>query len=249
MRMMKVVGCIAMLAACDGGGGGAPIDTTLRFSERTPTEISRLLNAAGGTDMFSAMSRIDSFAPSFDDPLPVCPNVTVAGSVVTLTGGCITEDQVELRGVASVTNPQQWDDQVEYDFGTPTVYELDQFELVQSGFVQAYDGEVTVTDFVRWDADLTAKVSDGLGGIIEVRSVLRYTCAQASQTCSLSRSGVELVGVGGASAAGTVMVTGTGMAEYTLRGADTLTATVTQGCVRYRIDGGPETLAGNCPQI
>src|SRR5690348_6817285 len=91
-----------LVAACGGGGGSTDIEPTLRFADRTDTEISRLINAAAGTDMFSAQAQVDQLADTFDgDP---CPTIAVDGLTATLTGGCTRQDGTEVRGAAVVTN-------------------------------------------------------------------------------------------------------------------------------------------------
>lgn len=227
---MKRLGLFACLAACGGGGGSTDIDATLVFADRSDVEISRLISAAGGTDMFGAESQLERYSdPFMPDP---CPAIAIAGDTVTITGGCTTADGVEIQGDATIKNPSGWDG-IEYQFGDPTVYELNGFTTIQSGFTQSYDGRVTIDDtFTTWDCDIT---TDQLGAV--VRSDLHYHCS--SQTsCSLSGSGLELIGAGGAKVSGSVHVDGqSSTADYTLRGVDTLTATITSGCVEWHISG------------
>jgi hypothetical protein len=220
---MKTTVLVLALAAC--GGGGTDIDETLVFADRSDQEIARLISAASGTDMFSAQSAIDRFANESDP----CPAISVSGETVTLTGGCTTTDEVTIEGTAKVTNPTSWD-QVEYRFGDDTAYELTGWTLTQSGFSQSFDGNVRIESFTTWDADVTA----GMLGI-DVRSDLYYDCDSSS--CDLDGSGVEMIGVGGATVSGTVHVNNSGSASFRLRGKDTLTASISQGCVAWAIEG------------
>ncbi len=212
------------LAAC--GGGSTDIDPTLVFADRTDAEVARLISAASGSDMFAAQSQVNTY----NDTMDACPAITVDGSTVTLTGGCTTQDGVTLGGTATITNPSAWD-QVEFQFGQDEVYELTGWTMTQPGFMVGYDGVLRVSDFQVWDADLT--VTDQTA--TSVRSDIHYE--SSGSTCELDGSGVELVSIGGALASGTVAVTGTGTAMFTLRGKDRLTATITQGCVAWQIDG------------
>lgn len=214
--------CI-MLAAC--GGGSTDIDATLVFADRTDAEIARLISAASGSDMFAAQAQVDSYS----DVMEPCPAVAITGSTVTLTGGCTTLDGVTLEGTAAVTNPTSWD-QIEFVFGEDTVYELTGWTSTQAGFTSSYDGVIRVSDFQVWDSDVTVT---SLG--VAVRSDIHYECG--SSACDLEGSGVELVGVGGALASGSVAITSAGNASFTLRGKDRLTATISQGCVAWQIDG------------
>jgi hypothetical protein len=73
---------------------------------------------------------------------------------------------------------------------------------------------------------------------IDTRSDIHYECDRSSNSCDLSGSGIELVGVGGALVGGSVSVAGGATSSsFTLRGVDTLTAHITQGCVEWQISG------------
>jgi hypothetical protein len=217
-------------------GSHTDIAATMHFSERSDAEIARLISSAGGTDMFSAEGQVNAVAdPITPDP---CPAVAISGLTATLTGGCTTKDGVEIQGSAIVTNPVGWT-QIDTQFGTDSVYELHQLAFVQSGFTQTYDGTFRITDsFTTYDANITASQ---LG--ISVRSDLYYHCSQSS--CNLEGSGVELIGIGGAQVSGTVLVNNSGTADFTLQGADTLTAHVSQGCIAWQISGTAR--AKTCP--
>jgi len=226
-----------LLVACGGGGNDSDVEPDLVFADRSDAEIARLISAAGGTDMFQAQSQVDQFGDTFGTVDP-CPAIEISGNTATITGGCTTADGVEIQGTATVTNPASWD-QIEWEFGVDSRYDLEGLAFVQSGFTTSYDGAFTVSnDFRNYDADLVAAQLD-----LAVRSDLHYRCSTSS--CSLTDTGLELVGVGGAHVSGTVYVTGGGSASFTLRGVDTLTASVESGCVAWRIEGTDREMT--CP--
>ena len=208
----------------------------MRFADRSDAEIARLISAAGGTDMFGAESQLNSVAdPLMPDP---CPAISITGNTATVTGGCTTHDGVEIQGSALVTNPVGWS-QIDTQYGVDTEYDLHQLSFVQSGFSQTYDGSFKITNsFATYDAHITATM---LG--VSVRSDIYYQCDTSS--CDLDGSGVELIGAGGAQVSGTVHVTNSGSAEFTLKGADTLTAQLTRSCVAWQISGSAR--AKTCP--
>jgi hypothetical protein len=217
------------LAACGGGGGSTDIKSTLTFADRTDAEISRLVSAASGSEGFQAEGSVAGFDKSFDpDP---CPAVAISGNTVNITGGCTTMDNVMIEGTASVTNPLGWDE-IEYDFNDDTVYELHGLAFVQQGIRRSFDGIFTIgSSFTVQDMDITA---DMLG--VAVRSDVHLDCGQKS--CSISGSGVELVGVGGAKVSGTINISGnTASATYTLKGTDTVKVTMANNCVSWTLEG------------
>lgn len=223
---MRKLACLLVLVGCGGGGGSTNVKPTLSFKDRTDAELAQLINAAGGTDMFMAQSEVDQFAGS-NDP---CPAVAVSGDTITLTGGCTTVDGTTVAGSAVLKNPVAWD-QVTYNYQNASDYELTAFSLTTSAQTMTFDGRLTISgNFTVYDADITSTV---LG--TSIRSDIHYECDQGSQTCDLSGSGIELVGVGGALVSGTVKVGQAASASYTLKGVDTLKATVTSGCVAYTI--------------
>lgn len=230
---MRRLACLVVLAAC-GGGGSTNVKPTLKFADRSDTELAALINAAGGTAMFSAQAQIDQFAGSTDP----CPAVAVAGATITLTGGCTTTDGIAIAGTATVTNPAAWD-QVAYNYANDTTYELTAMTFTQSGLATSYDGRITVADsFATYDADITSN----LFGTGDMRSDIHYECDRSSNTCDLSGSGIEMIGVGGALVSGSVSVAGGATSSsFTLRGVDTLTAHITQGCVEWSISGSTRT--------
>ncbi len=232
---MRKLACILVLVGC-GGGGSTNVKPTLKFADRSDAELSQLISAAGGTDMFMAQSEVDQFAGGSD----ACPAVAVSGDTITLTGGCTTADGVAVAGSAVLTNPVAWD-QITYNYTAPSEYQLMAFSLTQASQTMTFDGRVTISsNFTVYDADITSSV---LG--TSIRSDIHYECDQGSQTCDLSGSGIELVGVGGALVSGSIKVGQSASASYTLRGVDTLKATVTQGCVAYTISDS--TSAKTCP--
>jgi len=224
---------ILALAAC-GGGGSTDIEATMSFADRTDAEISRLISAAGGTDMFSAEGQIDQFGDTFEaDP---CPVITIDGNTATVTGGCTRIDGTEIQGSATVTNPFNWD-QLDYNYGDDITYEAQQLSFIYSGVTQTYDGFIRRSgDFTTWDADITT-TSFG----VTLRSDLYYHCSNPSHpSCSLSGSGLELIGVGGAQVSGKVKVdtsTNTQVSDFTLKGTDTLTVHVANNCIGWAIEG------------
>jgi hypothetical protein len=69
-----------------------------------------------------------------------------------------------------------------------------------------------------------------------VRSDVFLDCGRTS--CSVSNSGVELVGVGGARVSGHINVSGNmATASYTLKGTDTVTVTMLNNCVSWKLEG------------
>jgi hypothetical protein len=237
--MTSTRACVSSLfllaAACGGGGGSTDIESTLRFADRTDVEIARLINAAAGSDMFLAAARVDDFGDTFDgDP---CPTIAVAGSTVTVTGGCTRRDGTEVRGAAVITNPFAWDQVEDYDFGDDTTYEFQQLVLADDDFEQTFDGVMARADSMTvWDADVTVTQ-----GGLTLRSDLYYKCSNPSAPrCALSGSGLELIGVGGARVSGQVVVdpdTNRQTADFTLTGADTLTVHTDGVCVEWQIEG------------
>lgn len=225
---------LALLPACgDDPGGSTDIQSTLRFADRTDTEIARMINAAVGAEMFQALSRVDDFGDTFDeDP---CPAVTVDGKVATAVGGCTTQDGVMITGTAIVTNPPNWD-QVETDFGDDPHYQLDELVFSEQGFTQRFDGEISINgSFTTWDADL---VTESFG--VALRTDIYMSCSgnASAATCTLGESGLELVGVGGARVSGSQRVRDQELTtDLTLRGADTLTVHVADNCVEWIVEG------------
>lgn len=232
--MKTRISFVLALAACGGGGGSTDIEGTLRFADLTDTEISRLVSAASGSEGFQAQATISSFDDSFDpDP---CPAIAISGDTVTITGGCTTMDGVTVEGSATVKNPLGWGDQLEYDYGADSVYELHGFALVQANTRRAFDGVFIVeSGYTTMDMDLT---SDFLGAA--VRSDIHIECSRTS--CDIDGSGVELVGVGGARVSGTIVISGqTAAATYTLKGQDTVKVTMANNCVSWQLEGTDRT--------
>ena len=225
---------LLMLASCGGGDReGTDIQGTLEFAARSDAEISRIISAAGGSDMFSAQAQVDQFGDTYmPDP---CPAIAVAGNSATITGGCTTADGVEIGGSAVVTNSLAWD-QYEAVYGEDATYELHQLSFTQSGITQTYDGYIRLGgDFRTWECDLTA---DTLG--MPLRSDITYACGgnATAVTCTISGSGLELIGVGGARLSGTVRTSQTSAtSELTLNGVDELTVDIAAGCVSWQIEG------------
>lgn len=223
-----------VVAACGGGGGSTDIEGTLVFADRTDQEITRMINAAGGTEMFGAEGQFDQFGDTFDpDP---CPAIAIDGQTATVTGGCTTADGVQIAGTLVVTNPASWD-QIDFHYGDDSEYEATGLAFTQGGFTTTYDGVIQRSgDFTTWDADITV---DQMGAAL--RSDLYYHCSNpSSPSCSLSGSGLELVGVGGAKVSGKVKAgsdAGSQTMDFTLAGVDKLTVHVANGCVAWSIEG------------
>jgi hypothetical protein len=234
---MRAIALLApvLVAACSDGNGSS-VEPNLRFADRTDAEIARMISAAGGTDMFSAQSQLDQLGDTFDpDP---CPTVSIDGRVATITGGCTTADGVEIQGSATVTNPASWD-QIEWDPAIDARYAMDGLAFVQTGYTQSFDGTFAIGNtFQAWDADLTAESLD-----VAVYSDLHFRCSTSS--CSLSDSGLELIGAGGAHVSGSVAISGSTSASFTLRGVDTVVATVANGCVEWHLEGTDRGM--DCP--
>jgi hypothetical protein len=185
--------------------------------------------------MFTAQAQIDQFGDTFEaDP---CPAVTVAGDAVTVTGGCTNRDGVMIVGSAVVTNPLGWDQLEEYDYGSDTVYEARGLAFVSPSFTQTFDGIIRRGDsYTTWDADLTVASFD-----LEVRSDLYYHCTDPDNpSCTLSGSGLELIGAGGARVSGEVNIdrsTNRQTSDFTLQGVDRLTVHAEGTCVAWSIEG------------
>ena len=243
MRNTTIIGPLLALAACGGGGGSTDIESTLVFADRSDAEIARLINATAGTDMFMAQAQLDQFGDTFDgDP---CPAVTVSGNVATVTGGCTRQDGVMITGSAVVTNPLGWDQIEEYDFNEETVYEARQLAIVESGFTQTFDGTLIRSDsLTTWDADITSTSFD-----LTIRSDLYYHCEDPDNPeCTLSGSGIELVGVGGARVSGRVTIdrdTNSQTSDFTLQGADRVTVHAEGSCIAWSIEGTDRGMS--CP--
>ena len=222
---------LLVLAACSNGGGSTDIEATLRFADRTDLEISRLVNAASGSEGFQAQAMVGQFEDPIDpDP---CPATAISGNTITFTGGCTTADGATLEGTARITNPFDVE-AIEYDWGDDTVYELDGFGIVYaaSNTRQHYTGTFVIAGgYTELDMDITA---DTFGAT--VRSDIYMDCSRTR--CTVSGSGVELVGIGGAKVSGTVIVSGqSASASFTLKGEDTVKVTVENNCVAWHLEG------------
>ena len=244
LRACALLGCswLVALAACGGEGGSTDVQPTLRFADRTDAELVRLIDAAGGTDLFRATGMIDQFGDTFE--VEPCPTITIAGSVATVTGGCARADGTRLEGSGAVDNPIGWD-QLDYRFQDDTLYTFTQFGLGDGQATQTFDGWLRRTDgLATWDADLTASL---LG--VTVRSDLYIHCTDPQRpSCAFTNIGLELVGVGGARVSGTVTASTTGggqQIDLTLQGADRLTVRSTGTCLGWQIEG--TTRGRTCP--
>jgi hypothetical protein len=236
---------LALFAGCGGGGGSTDIEPTLRLIDRTDAELSRMMNAAVGAEMFQAMSQVDQFGDTFDaDP---CPTIAISGNTATITGGCTTADGVAIAGMAIVTNPFGWDQFEDVGYGDDTSYEMIGLSFTQGGFTQTYSGLIErAGDFTSWDADVT---SDSFG--VALRSDIYVSCSggASSATCRITNSGLELIGFGGVTVSGTQRTDGTALTtDVTLRGEDSLTIHVENNCIAWEISAGDRAYPGPaCP--
>jgi hypothetical protein len=229
MARMFGLTAAAIFSASACGGGGTDIEATLRFADLTDAEISRLVSAASGAEGFQAQSRAESFEDPFEpDP---CPAVEQDGDRVTITGGCTTANGETIEGAVEITNPLFWGD-YDWDFGKSTLYVFDQFRIDNTGFTVFYDGTVKLgSNYSKHEMDLVSESFD-----VAVRSDIYIDYGTTS--ASIKRSGVELIGVGGARVSGKVRVgQGGSSADFTLKGADTVKVTVDNNCVSWQIEG------------
>lgn len=225
------------LAACGDPGGSTDVEPTLRFADRTDAEIIRLINAAGGTEMFRAEAVMGQFDDSASDPDP-CPAITIEGQTATVIGGgCTTRDGDVVNGWFSVDNPIGFD-QIDWSFGDATAYTAHDFSVGDGGpGALVFSGTLVRTDqFATWDADLT--VTDGTGAL---RSDLYYHCTNPDNPrCTVSGSGLELIGVGGALVSGQVVIDRSAnrqTASFTLRGVDRVEVSIADNCVAWSLVG------------
>jgi hypothetical protein len=215
-------------SAC--GGGGTDIESTLRFEDLSDTEIARLVNAASGAEGFQAQGRAQFFEDPFEpDP---CPTIEQDGDRVTITGGCTTAGGEVISGSIEITNPLDWGD-YEWNFGRDSLFVFDQFTTDSSGFTTSVDGTFRLgSSYSKIEMDL---VTESFGVAVRSDIFIDYGTSSAS----IKRSGVELIGVGGARVSGKVRVGSGGAttADIKLEGADTVRVTVENNCVSWRIEG------------
>jgi len=252
---MSRIGLVTCLLAGCGGGGSTDVDGTLRFSDRSDLEISRLVNAASGSEGFQAQSTAESYADPFEPGDP-CPARSFSGDTGTITGGCTTMDGIALEGSMQIKNPLSWclvfntansfcDMEYEGNFNADTNYTFTGFSITQSGFARSFDGRVTIGSlYDHVDMDLVSVQLD-----VAVRSDI-YIEYSGGRNASFDGSGVELVGVGGARVSGDVSVstsTNQTSGSFTLDGADTVKVTLVNNCVTWRIEG-TQRMYSTCPQ-
>jgi hypothetical protein len=242
----------ALLAACDGGGS-TDIKGTLRFADRSDLEISRLVNAASGSEGFQAQATAESYADPFETGDP-CPARAFSGDTGTITGGCTTQDGDAIEGSIEIKNPLSWclvfdtaaswcDMEYEGNFADPTQYAFNGFAITQSGFRRSFDGQLTSATLDGFiDMDLVSVQLD-----VAVRSDI-YVERDSSRNVSINGSGIELVGVGGARVDGEISISSTNQTNgsFTLDGADTLRVTMENNCVSWRIEG-TQRMYSTCP--
>jgi hypothetical protein len=251
MSRMNLALLALPLAAC--GGGSTDIEGTLRFADRSDLEISRLINAASGSEGFQAQATAESYAdPS--EPGDPCPARSLDGNVGTITGGCTTQDGVTLEGSITIKNPLSWclaydesvgwcDTEFEASWSEPSVYTFSGFAITQAGFRRSFDGRLTSASVDGYiDMDITSVQLD-----VAVRSDI-YAERDGSREVDINGSGIELVGVGGARVDGHIGISSTNQttSSFTLDGADTLEVTMEGGCIRWEIEG-TQRMYSTCP--
>jgi hypothetical protein len=233
---------LGALAGCgsSGGGGSTDIKPTMMISNRTDAEIALLISAAGGSQMFSAQAQVLNLSPPRTDP---CPVVAITGDTVMITGGCTTLDSVMITGSATIQNPEAWDP-VQYNYQQPTIYEYAQLTFVQAGYTATYDGYMKLeNNFTTYDADITATEA---GQTVREDIYIHCNMSSSSQgSCALSGSGLEFAGEGVLASGGQALSAGMLTSHYTLKGLDTLTATIANGCTAWMIEG--TTRQTTCP--
>jgi hypothetical protein len=251
MSRINLVMFALPLAAC--GGGSTDIKGTLRFADRSDLEISRLVNAASGSEGFQAQATAESYADPFEPGDP-CPARALEGNTGTITGGCTTQDGVVIEGSVAIDNPLSWcltfdastgwcDVEHEGEYASPTKYTFAGFAITQSGFKRSFDGVLTSASIDGYiDMDITSVQLD-----IAVRSDI-YAERDGSRNVDINGSGIELVGVGGARVDGEINVSSTNQTtgSFTLDGADTLQVTMENSCVSWRIEG-TQRMYSTCP--
>lgn len=242
---------LALAAAACGGSGSTDIEPTLRFAELSDLEISRLINAASGSEGFQAQAIAESYAdPS--EPGDPCPARTLTGNIGTITGGCTTQDDVTLDGSIAIKNPLNWclafedstgwcETEYEANWNEPTEYTFSDFAITQGGFKRVFDGRLTSATIGGYiDMDITSVQLD-----VAVRSDV-YAERDGSNRVDI-RGGIELLGVGGALVEGHIGITSsTQTGSFTLDGADTLQVTMEGSCIRWRIEG-TQRMYSTCP--
>ncbi len=244
---------LASSAAACSGGGSTDIQGTLRFADRSDVEISRLINAASGSEGFQAQATAESYAdPS--EPGDPCPARSLTGNVGTIPGGCTTQDGVTLEGTIAIENPLNWclvfddsagwcDTEYEANWNEPTEYTFSGFSITQAGFTRSFDGRLTSASIDGYiDMDITSVQLD-----VAVRSDI-YAERDGSRDVDINGSGIELVGVGGALVDGHIGISSTNQTSgsFTLDGADTLQVTMEGSCIRWHIEG-TERMYSTCP--
>lgn len=229
--MGKPAFAIVIVAACGGTGGSTDVKPTLRFADLTDAQISRLVNAASGSEGFQAEGQLSQFDdPTLNDP---CPNVVedAGANTVSITGGCTTKDGTMLEGSADISNPAGWGD-LQYNFNNDSVYTFSQLAFVNAGNRTSYDGRFVIgPSYDHLDLDVT---TESLG--VAVRSDIYMECSRTG--CTFGASGVELVDVGGALVSGSISISGTTAGgAFTMRGVDTVSVTMKSNCVAWKLDG------------
>ncbi|HTR54803.1 MAG TPA: hypothetical protein VMJ10_29140 [Kofleriaceae bacterium] len=235
---MKHAAFIALLVGC-GGSSASDIKPTLEFAPLPQATIDRLVNAAGGTDMFDAETQV------MDQQDTTCPSVATSGDVVTITGGCTTAAGMMVSGSAVLTNTGAFE--TTSNPANDQVFEFDQLAFTAGSTTSAsYDGEFHVNlEAATYSADLTV---DSFG--VTVRSLLSIHCNLSSKSCDLGGSGLELIDPmvgGGAQVSGSLADTSPATGSIDLVGADQLAVTYAQGCVTTAISDGAQMQVCGAP--
>lgn len=230
MKLALALAPLAFLVACGDDGGGESPPRQFNFDEAAESDIAMFIAIASGTHIEDAHRDIRRYAQPSNPPDP-CPAQAVAGSVVTLTGGCTTQNGITIAGTATLTNPISWTG-VEYDGNQNEIYAFtDYVETTEIAGERRLDGQIVFGQNNNpADADLVTGI-----GEVDARTDLVIACGAAG--CDFSGT-AEIVGVGMATVMGQ-RPTGSVETMLNLRGADTLEVTLGFGaggpCAEWRV--------------
>jgi hypothetical protein len=212
------------VAGCGGGedGGSTDIEPTIVFADRSDAEIARLINAAGGGEMFAGMNVVGGFVYGSVDS--ACPTVVREAYDATITGGCTQVNGTVIQGSATLHDTQR------------AHYDMQALAITQGGATVIYHGvadrigrDTETSSDETYDGDVTV---DAMGA--QLRSDIYYRTEWNETAADITDSGIELIGVGGATVSGHIE---RGTEDYTLTGVDTVTAHIEDDCVAWSIAG------------